>query len=43
MPDLDGQEEWTTVKRKLRDKRQTGSQSEKLAGNDQAEEWSRSV
>ena len=39
----ESQEEWTTVKRKRRGKRQTGRQSEKLAGNDQAKEMSGSA
>ena len=33
---LNGQGEWTTVKRKRKGKRQTGRQSEKPAGSDQA-------
>ena len=36
---LNGQGEWTTVKRKWKGKRQTRRQSEKPAGRDQAKEW----
>ena len=36
----DGEDGWTTVKRRRGGKRQTGGQSEKLAEVDQTREWS---
>ena len=36
---LDGQDGWTTVKRRRGGKRQTGEQSKKLTGGDRAREW----